>query len=197
MLLGLLTGLAFMVGTAPIGETAIDLVDLADRYCIAAYGNHARTRQSVEADGFVPIPPETVENLRLPGPRYLRGYSKTIDGVEVRVLTAVVRFRGFGQGENVFRSCWVSASAADRGRVDRDLTRMLGVRRFRERGANVYAWWIDEDGRINGLSRRESHRSGLRDALERGTQYIMTNEYDGLVAITYMTPTATPDDPGD
>jgi len=168
------------------GET--DLVWAAETFCFAADGNMARTWDRAEAEGYQMLRPSDFPNLRLPGARNLRGYSKRIGRVEMRVLTAETRFDGFNQGLNFFRMCWVSAEPADRSQIDQELSRSLGVSRFRQEDAYVYAWANAEDGSRREMRRREFMARGLRDALAEDMRFVLTNDRFGVVSITYMVP---------
>lgn len=173
----------------------LDLVPAADRYCISAHGNHSRTSFRAREDGFAPLGPESVEGLRLPGPRYLRAWRRSEQGVDFQILTAVVRIQGFSQGENFFRICWVSASPWERPAVDQQIRRMLEVAPLRMNKAYLYAWATSPEGDRRRVGRREFTTTALRDALEQDIQFVMTTSTDRLVSIAYMVPTDSLEDP--
>lgn len=186
-----------IVGPAAAKEPEpFDLAAAAERYCISAFGNHILGRQRAAEDGFTYLTAEDVDSVRLPGPRWLRGMSKMIDGVEVRVLTSMIRVRGGGQGENYFRTCWVSAKPWSRPQVDRDISAMVDTPRFRNGNALVYAWTTTPDGQRHPVTRRQFEETSLRDSLEDDLQVIMTQDDNGMVAITYMVPAETLEDAG-
>lgn len=166
----------------------VDLIDLAQRYCIGPDGDHELTWSRAVRDGYVELSPEDFPNLRLPGARRLRGFTRMTDGIELRILTAVNRISGGGQGETPFHLCWVSADPFERAAVDRELGGWLGVGRFRQAGAWVHAWTPGEEGGRRSVSRREFQRRGMAIAREDGMRLVLTNQHGRMVAITYMTP---------
>lgn len=186
--------LAVSLGLLPVSVSArvapepLDLIGLADRYCIDPDGDHELTWAKAVRDGFVELSPEDFPNLRLPGARQLKGFTRTEDGVEVRVLTAVNRWVGGGQGETPFHLCWVSAAPYERRAVDREIGGWLGVDRFRQGDALVYAWIPLESGGRRSVSRREFQRHGMAIAREEGMRMVLTNQHGAMVAVTYMTP---------
>lgn len=189
--------IAVSAGSSALAQDdPFDLVDAAERYCLSADGNHLATQSRAAADGFSPMSPDDIARVRLPGPQHMRGFSKMIQGVEVRVLTASVRTFGNNQGDNNFRICWVSADPWNRAPVDHALHRLLGIDRFGNGNAFVYAWTPQPDGSKRRINRREMDRTALRDALENDSRFVMSQDYEGMVAITYMVPTPTLDDGG-
>lgn len=175
----------------PPESDPLDLVTLAERYCIGPDGDHELTWALAVRDGYSPLSPEEFEGLRLPGARQLRGFTQTINGSEIRVLTAVNRWIGGGQGYTPFHLCWVSANPADRRVIDQELGAHLGVGRFRQEGALVFAWIPQEDSARRTVRRREFQRRGMAIAREDGMRMALTNQYGSMVAITYMTPVET------
>ena len=165
---------------------AIDLADLADLYCVAADGDHDITWNRAEADGFSALTPEQFKNLRLPGARDLRGYSRTVDGVEVRVLTARNTMSGMGGGATPFHLCWVSARPLDRREVERSFQHSLGQRGFRQERARMFLWVPQPDGSNKPISRREWSRYGQSIQREMDARTLLINDYRGMTAVTYM-----------
>ena len=135
------------------------------------------------------------EHGRLPkssaaGARGLRGFSRTTDGVEIRVLTAANRVRQFGE-DTYYHLCWVSAANANRREVDRELQAYLGVRRFRQEGAFMYPWVTQPDGSRESVSRRDFDLQGFGLSRERGMKVVLTGEWRGQVSVTFMTPVSS------
>ena len=168
---------------------AVDLTDLIARYCIVPDGDIALTSALARHDGMSELTPADFENLRLPGARQLRGFTKTTNGVAVRVLTAHNRMRGGDAGTTFFNLCWVSASPMNRSQVDDRLRRDHEMRGFRQEGARVYAWVPNEDGTRRIVGSREFKRHSHAIAREEGMRMLLTNDYLGMVAVTYMVPT--------
>lgn len=173
---------------------AADLVRLTDRYCVGPDGDHELTWALAVRDGLTPLSPDDFADLRLPGARQLRGFTETIDGAEVRVLTAVNRLIGMDAGMTSFHLCWVSAQPIDRRPVEAELRRQLGMRGFRQEDARMFAWVPLPDGSIRRIGRPEWSRRSQAIAREEGMRAVMVNDYQGMVAITYMTPTDSCDD---
>lgn len=175
-----------VVAAGDLAQPAIDLADLADLYCVAADGDHEITWNRAEADGFSALAPEQFSNLRLPGARDLRGYSRTIGGVEVRVLTARNTISGMGLGVTPFHLCWVSARPLDRREVERSFQQSLGQRGFRQERARMFLWVPQPDGSNRPVSRREWSRYGQSISRERDARMLLINDHMGMTAITYM-----------
>ncbi|RZM31537.1 MAG: hypothetical protein EOP67_32480 [Sphingomonas sp.] len=189
----------FALAAPPVGaqeDEPFDLAAAAERYCFSAFGNHVLGRQRAEDDGFTYLTAADVDSVRLPGPRWLRGMHKTINGVEVRLLTSMIRIRGGGQGENYFRACWVSATPWSRAPVDARIRQIVDTPRFRNRDAWVYAWTTSPDGRQHPVNRRQFETVSLRDSLEDDLQIVMTQQEGDMVAVTYMVPATALEDGG-
>lgn len=165
-----------------------DLYDMAERYCIGPDGDHELTQALAEHDKMRPITAEDFPGLRLPGARRLTGYTAELDGVVFRVLTARNRIRGGGGGITFFHLCWVSAEPMNRRAVDRTLQRETGIRGFRQEGARVFAWVPGPDGARLVVDLREWRRRNQAIAREDGMRMILTNQHQGMTAVTYMTP---------
>lgn len=168
--------------------TARDLVDSADRYCVAPDGDHTFTWALAAHNGLTKLSPDDFPDLRLPATGQLGGYETRLDGKEFRVLTARNRFRGWGAGLTPFHLCWVSANPMTRGAVERELQRETGFRGFRQEGARVFAWIPQPDGSRREVRLREWQRRGHSIAREEGMRMILVNDYNDMTAITYMTP---------
>jgi len=168
--------------------SAADLYQMADRYCIGPDGDDDLTWALATHDGLSELRPEAFDELNLPGARQLRGRTTVRDGVEVRVLTARNKIFGGGGGDTYFRLCWVSAEPMDRGQVDREVRRETGIPGFRQDGARLYGWVPLPEGQRRVVGRREWQRRGQSIAREEGMRMILTNDYRGMTAITYLTP---------
>ena len=166
------------------------LVGLADQYCMGPDGDQVLTWTLAARNGFIPLNMEGFPNLRLPGARGLRGFTRTTDGVEIRVLTAANRVRQFGE-DTYYHLCWVSAANANRREVDRELQAYLGVRRFRQEGAFMYPWVTQPDGSRESVSRRDFDLQGFGLSRERGMKVVLTGEWRGQVSVTFMTPVSS------
>ena len=166
-----------------------DLAGLADRYCIGPDGDHVWTWSLAAGEGWTPLQPEEFANLRLPGARQLRGFTKTIGGTEVRLLTAVNRMTGMGAGVTYYHLCWVSADPAVRREVDSAIAELVGVDRFRQDDAFVYAWIPGPDDTRREVSRREWSRYAQALAREDGLRMVLTGATQSRVSVTYMTAT--------
>lgn len=172
------------------GAPPPSLVEMAERYCISPDGDHEWTWALARHDGYRVMTMDDTPGVRsLPGARRMRAFTKTVDNVELRIVTAVNRIRGGGQGVNYFHVCWVSANPADRRVVDRRLREVMDVRRFREDGAIVYPWTMAEDGSRRSVSRTAYNRTGPF-ALTRleGVRLTVLNDYLGMVSIGNMSP---------
>lgn len=176
---------------APDAETEVErLIDSADRYCIQPDGDHRMTWHLAERDGFAPLSPDTFGGARTPGiiGSTLRGFSKIVDGREVRVLTAASWLRAPEQGLTYFRWCWVSSSHDDIATVDGQLRRHLGWRGFRVERSRVFAWIPRPDGELEPVSRRIFMGEGVALAREQGLRQLLTRRSGDAVFIGYASP---------
>lgn len=96
--------------------------------------------------------------------------------------------RGYNGGVTYFGYCWVSAEPMDRRAVDREVQRATGIRGFRQEGARLYGWVPLPDGQRRIVPLREWQRRSQAIAREEGMRMILTNDYRGMTAITYLTP---------
>ncbi|MFC5346241.1 hypothetical protein ACETK8_15650 [Brevundimonas staleyi] len=181
------------LGFAQPDEPA-SLVQLADDLCFYPDGDHAVTWDNAARRGFTPILTEHIPGLRLPGVRQLRGFTKTIDGTEVRVLTAVNRWRAMGRGFASFHLCWVSALPANRESVDSRLGEFLKLEHFPQDDASVFAWLPQADGSRQPVSRRAFGRRYFQLSRDQGMRTVMTNHTGDRVSITYMRPVGSCED---
>ena len=189
LLIAIICLMALPKASSANGVQDVDLADLIDRYCIVPDGDIALTSALARHDGMSELASEDFENLRLPGARQLRGFTKTTNGVVVRVLTGHNRFRGGDAGTTFFNLCWVSASPMNRSEVDDGMRREHQMRGFRQEGARVYAWVPNDDGTRRIVGSREFKRRSHAIAREDGMRMLLTNDYLGMVAVTYMVST--------
>lgn len=182
--LSLSSSVALPQGRPP--DAPVDLVELAHRFCIETDGDAELTWDRAVASAFVPLAPDPIRALRLPGARGLRGYSRTHDGVEVRVLTARNTIRGFGNGETAFSLCWVSATPLNRRSVERAFQRDLGLRGFRQDRARMFLWEPQPDGSRMEVSGREWRRQTQSIPRDRNARILLVNDINEMTAVTYM-----------
>lgn len=168
----------------------LTLSELADRYCIGPDGDHRLTWHLAEQDGFVWLTADQFPNLRLlsGAGNNLRGLEKTIDGVQIRVLTSAYAMTVPDDGKSYFRQCWVTASPYDAGDAERGLNALLGVRRFRADNTLVYAWIPQVDGSRRSVSRRIYMRRNMTLSNEQGLRQATLKSYQGGTFIGYRSP---------
>lgn len=187
--LALLIALTPLASTTPVranDEGSVDLAALADRYCIAQDGDHVMTWSLAAHDGFEPITPDEVGQLRLPGARQLRGFANTIEGREVRVLTAYNRLIGMGEAPTFFHICWVSAEPLDRRPVERSFQQEYRTRGFRQNGARMFIWAPLADGTYRTFGLRDWQRHAQSIPREHGARLLIVNNRERMVAVTFM-----------
>lgn len=185
----ILSLLAFLITPQSARSDPPDLTDLAQTYCFSADGDHYATWDRARRDGFTPLRPEDFPNLHLPGSLQLRGFSRLFGETEVRVLTAVTWFAGWGNGVAHYKMCWVSAAPADRGGLDRDLQQFFGQRGFRQLDTRVFASIPMPDGTERPVSLREFQRRGQSLSREQGMKLVLAGNVGDQVTVTYMVPT--------
>jgi hypothetical protein len=189
VMLALLIGLvpsASMTTAQAYDEGSPDLAALADRYCIAQNGDHVMTWALATHDGFEPLAPDAFGRLRLPGARQLRGFTKTIEGREVRVLTAYNRITGMGEAPTYFHICWVSAEPLDRRPVEASFQHEYRSHGFRQEGARMFIWAPLADGSYRNFGRRDWQRQAQALPREEGARLLMVNNRERLVSVTFM-----------
>lgn len=171
-------------------EEPLDLVALAERYCVVPDGDHRLTWTLAERDGFSWLSEDNFPGLRLPSAigENLRGLSNLVDGREVRVLTSAFSWVAPGDGQTYFRQCWVSASDYDLGRARLDLRSALGVPGFTSKQVHIYAWVPRADGSNRVVSRRDYRRRHLTMAREEGLRQVSLRQHGRAVFIGYTSP---------
>lgn len=174
----------------PPTQHDLQLAELADRYCIEPDGDHRLTWHRAEQDGFAWITPDDAPNLRLPSAlgTNLRGLKKTVDGVEIQVLTSAFSWIAPDDGQSFFRQCWVSASVSDVNSVRRDVRAILGVHDFKSLEVVIFAWIPTADGGRTSVSRRDYRRRHLTLAREQGMRQVLVRQYENGVFVSYTSP---------
>lgn len=163
---------------------------MAEHYCVGPDGDHRLTWARLEADGLQPIAPEAVEDLHLRGSVAigLRGFEKTEEGREYRVLTSSGRISSGDQGTTYYRWCWVASSLEDRRRVDAEFQREFATRGFRVGPVRMFAWIPRPDGSLEPVPRRVYMRQGHELARTQGLRQLTTRQYEDGVFIGYASP---------
>lgn len=173
-----------------IDDDEIILSQAADRYCIRPDGDHRLTWHLAEEDGFSWLTPASFPRLRIhtSADANLRGLEKTINGVNIRVLTSAFSQTHPGDGHTYFRQCWVSASNYNQQDAERELNDLLGIRRFRSRNVLIYAWIPQADGSQRAINRRIYMRRNLTLAREQGLRQVTLKQYGAATFIAYRSP---------
>ena len=175
----------------PEHDERLDLLELAERYCLEPDGDHELTWAIAAHDGYTAFTRDDFQGLRTPGARQVRGYSKTRDGVEIRVLTSVKRQwegPGFTGAIANLHLCWVSANPLPRREVDEATQEFLGRARFRIKDAWVHAWLPQPDGTRLPVGRSDFERQWVLLYRDKGMRSVLTGDYAGWSSITYMRP---------
>lgn len=187
-----LTGLILIPPqNSPSAEVPPRLVDLFERYCLDPDGQHDLTWALARHDNYTAFDRSDFPGLRTPGARQVRGFTTSVSGTEIRVLTAVNRFalgpQRTGPATN-FHLCWVSARPASRAQIDSELRTYLGVRRYRQEGAFAYPWVTTADDERKSVKRSDFTEDFARMAREEGMRVVTTNEAHGWVSLGYLRP---------
>lgn len=194
MLVPMCLVLALGVSPAAAGmmtEETENLVDLAERLCVSADGDHRLTWHRAGAEGFVPIDPADfggrltaigVEDASL------RGFTRTTDSVEYRVLTAATWIQAPDQGQTFYRWCWVSASPTRLDPVVQSLQAHFEDRGFRSERVRLFAWIPRPEGVVERISRRAYMRSHNLLAREQGMRQVMVRQIGDGVSVGYASP---------
>lgn len=186
----------FLIGLSSTGthksveEIPYSLTELAERYCIAPDGDHRVTWASIQRDGFVQIPSEEYEGLRLPGSvaSAIRAFRRNADGREFRVLTSSSWLQAPDQGKTYYRWCWVSSSDERLDRVVSAFQRKLGDRGFRSQRVRLFAWIPRPDNADEPVSRRRYMREHNVLARELGMRQVLISPIGDGVSIGYASP---------
>lgn len=171
--------------------TSSGITDLAERLCIRADGDHRFTWQRAQEVGFVPInPADFGGRLGAVGVEddSLRGFTRTTNGVEFRVITAATWISSLDQGQTFYRWCSVSSSSGSRDRTVGELTRVLGVRSFRSDKVRLFAWIPRPDGTMEPVGRTTYMRSQKVLAREQGMRQVLVRSTGEGVSIGYGSP---------
>lgn len=181
--------LALVAGSPTPATAQVDLVNLLDRLCLYPDGDHVLTYSMAVADGWQPLTAETMGRLFLPGVFNLRGFTKTVDGVELRVLTERGRRTSHVSRESApYRHCWVSADPADPRDVRRALEDELKLSSFRMKSARVYPWFDTAEGRQR-VSRISFERR-YEQLVNAGMRMVTLAWHGDQVILGYVTPSA-------
>ncbi len=172
-------------------EATSVVADLAERLCIRADGDHRFTWQRAEEDGFVPIDPADFGGrFRAYGVEdaSLRGFTRTTDGIEFRIITAATWISSEDQGQTFYRWCWASSSLGSRDRAVSELTPTLGVRSFRSEKVRVFAWIPRPDGTMEAVRKPTYMRYQKVLAREQGMRQVLVRNINDGVSIGYGSP---------
>ncbi|WP_428149973.1 hypothetical protein [Brevundimonas sp.] len=163
---------------------------MAQRYCIGPDGDHRMTWAYAEADGFAALNRPEFEHLSLPGVEdaTIRGFTRTVDGVEARVLTGASWIRAGGQGTTYSRLCWVSSSRASFDEVNGQTRSYFNDRGFRMGRVRVHAWIPRPDGSLEPVSRRRYVRESLTLARIEGMRQLFARAQNRAVFLAYASP---------
>lgn len=172
-------------------ESRSVVAELAERLCIRADGDHRLTWQRAQEVGFVPIDPTDFGGrLRAVGVEddSLRGFTRTTNGVEFRIITAATWISSEDQGQTFYRWCWASSSSGSRDRAVRELTPILGVRSFRSENVRLFAWIPRPDGTMESVRKTTYMRSQKVLAREQGMRQVLVRHIGDGVSIGYGSP---------
>lgn len=166
------------------------LADLADQLCVTPDGDHRMTWQYAERDGFSLLRAEDFPGLTTPSVHgdTLRGFAKTIDGRELRVLTGASFISAPDQGITYYRWCWVWASPDRLDGVVRTLQSRFDTRGFRNEKVRLFAWIPRPDEVVEPVSRRRYLREHNALAREQGMRQVMVRQVGDGVSIGYASP---------
>lgn len=175
-------------GPAPTASPD-DLMQEFDTLCLGPSGDRDLTWAWAVRKGYEPLDPAAFERLRiLAFARDLRGMSRTVDGVEYRVLAARGSMAPVGTNEWGFYSlCWVSAEPSDRRQVRRLVEREFRLPSFVQGNARIFAWIETAEGR-RPIRRPEFERRMVGPIMqEQDLRLVSLASYaDGQVMLGYM-----------
>lgn len=188
--------LVLSLGVSPVRAGVVtqdteSLVDLAERLCVSADGDHRLTWHRAGTEGFVPIDPADFGGrLTAVGVEdaSLRGFTRTTDSVEYRVLTAATWIQAPDQGQTFYRWCWVWASPTRLDPVVQDLQTVFSDRGFRSEKVRLFAWIPRPEGAVERVSRRTYMRWHNTLAREQGMRQVMVTQIGDGVSIGYASP---------
>ncbi|MGA0544197.1 hypothetical protein ACO2Q1_02880 [Brevundimonas sp. VNH65] len=156
------------------------LLEELERLCLRAKGDHVWTWSWARASGFEDMDPSAVTTFSLWGfARDLRGMTRTVDGVEYRLMTAIGGSRPVGSDARTdghqATFCWVSARPQDRRRTVADVGRLLRVPSYRVGNSRLFPW-LEQDGERRRVS---------RTAFERDFHRLVREDHMQLVSVTH------------
>ncbi|MFC5343453.1 hypothetical protein ACETK8_09450 [Brevundimonas staleyi] len=177
------------------------LVDELDSLCVEPAGDHVWTWSLARARGYVDLPPEEADGFRLWAfARELRTATRTVGGVEYRLMTAIGGSTPVGSNVltdgSLVSLCWVSARPSQRGSVASSVRRYLGVGSFRVGDARIFPWIADGEAR-HGVRKvvfeRRYHQLIREDHMEMISVANYGADWTILGYVRPRAPNATPD----
>jgi|GEM_PF-6151825 len=179
-----------LAASAPGSQVrADDLFDEFDVLCLAPEGDEDLTWAMAVHKGYSRLEPSDFEDLRvLAFARELKGMSRTVEGVEYRVLTARGSMAPAGSDyRGFYQLCWVSAGPADYAEVRRLTHSRVGLPSFTQGHSRVMAWVETPEGR-EPLTRNQIERRQLGPLMvERDVRMVTMGQHSGRqVMLGYM-----------